>query len=462
MLTLFDDQEELMASLRAAMKRSKAILLQSPTGSGKTAMATDMVMRAVGKNNKMLFSVPRKALLQQTSDTFSKYGIEHGYVAAGRPFNPYSQVYVGMVDTMARRLEILPKVKLIVIDETRFGDKALGKVINHYKKQGAWVIGLDATPWKLNGQGLGVWYDEMIQGKSIRWLIDNKRLSDYRFFYGKPHADFDALTKKSDKQIAGFMEEKRVIIGDAVNDYRKRGMGRIWIVRCTSIRHSQITADTFNNSGIPARHIDGNTPDDEQRAIFKAWARREILVVTFSDLLNFGFDLAQASGVDVCIEGGSDLKPSNSLSGQLQFWGRMLRMKPDPAIIHDHVNNYIKHGLPCADRIWTLDSKKKRDKGETVPPTRQCPECFYVHSPTPSCPECGHVYVIEGRKIKQVDGELQEMDINAQKKDHLADYLPPLNDERTLTHLIKQARNKGYKNPVSWAAKELAKRMGSM
>lgn len=460
MFNLYPDQAELMEELRAAMKRSKAILLQSPTGSGKTAMATDMVMRAVSKENKMLFSVPRRELMNQTSNTFRQHRINHGFVASGKDYNPFAQVYIGMVDTMGRRIKRLPKVKLAVFDETHFGADALGNVINHYKKMGAWVIGLSATPWKLNGQGLGIWYDEMVCGKSIRWLIDNKRLSEYRYFYGRTREDFHAINQKSDKEIAEFMESKRVIIGDCVHDYRLRCMGRLHIVRCTSIKHSQITADAFRSAGIPAAHIDGNTPDDEKRRIFMAFARREILVLTFADLLNFGFDLSQATGMDVCIESASDLKPSKSLAGQMQFWGRSLRYKKYPAIFNDHVNNYIEHGLPCSDRVWTLDSKKKRDGGEKVPPTKQCPVCFYVHSPAPQCPECGEIYEINSRSLGTVDGELQEIDIHAARKnrqEHL-DLVDGAN-EQTLDQLIKFAKNCGYKNPGSWAAKELAKRI---
>lgn len=477
MLTLFDDQEEILGNLRAEMAIKKAVLLQSATGSGKTAIGTRMVQNAVSKikrgdnNSNVIFTVPRRDLLTQTSKTFTRYGINHSYIANGQMFNPFAQVYVGMVDTMARRIEKLPRAKLVIVDETHYGADALGAVINHYKKIGAWVIGLSATPWKLNGQGLGIFYDSMVEGKSIRWLIDNKRLSDYRYFYGRTHLDLSQV-KNGDgdynqKELSDFMEHQRVIIGDCVRDYRERCMGRLHIVRCTSIKHSQIQAQSFRDAGIPAMHVDGETPDDEKARIFKAFARREILVLTFADLLNFGFDLSQATGMDVTIESASDMKPSKSLAGQMQFWGRPIRYKNYPAIFNDHVNNYLEHGLPCSDRVWTLASRSKKKGGEPVPPTKQCPNCFFVHPPAPSCPECKIVYEINSRSVKEVDGVLEEMDKSAfnarQKKpetpDGLDGVLPPLNDEQTLDYLIKYAKQMGYKNPASWAAKELAKRI---
>ena len=454
--TLFPDQAALMNDLRTAMRRNKAILLQAATGSGKTAMATDMIEKAAAKKKRCIFGVPRRNLMEQTSDTFREHGIDHSFIADGKPYHPHAMLYIGMTKTMDNRRKKgqLPSgINLFVPDETHFGDDALGNVIAHYQSEGAYTVGLSATPWKMNGQGLGMFgYKEIVCGKSIRWLIDNGRLCDYKLFGGKKRADFDGIRGKSDKQISEIMEGKREIIGDCVSEYIQRGMGKLWIVRCTSIKHSQMTAQMFHDAGIPAAHVDGTQDEDTLKAIIMAYARREILVLTFADLLNFGFDLAQSSGMDVCIEGCSDLKPSKSLAGELQFWGRVLRWKPFPAIINDHVNNHLEHGLPCAEREWTLDSKtsKQRGKGK-VQATRQCPKCYAVHAPSATCPACGHVYEIDSRSIKEVEGTLVEVDKNAviiQKKEARKEQ----GRTETLEDLIKLGRSKGYKNPVSWAS----------
>jgi len=171
--------------------------------------------------------------------------------------------------------------------------------------------------------------------------------------------------------------------------------------------------------------------------------------------------------MDVCIESASDLKPTKSLAAQLQFWGRVLRYKTYNAIINDHVNNYKEHHLPCTDREWSLQGRKKKKKGEVEPvsPTRQCPECFCAHKPAPHCPQCGYVYPVFGREIEEVDGELHKMDKKAlqikQKQEVYA--------AQTLDELIQLAKSRGYKNPVGWAghivearaAKERAKQNGT-
>lgn len=480
-LSLYEDQKELIVSLREAMRKHKAILLQSPTGSGKTAMAVYMIMKACEKqadleklrDRKIIFTVPRKDLLEQTSDTLCSYSISHSYIAAGKPYNPSSPVYIGMVPTMTGRIDCdketgvlssdkLPKGYIVLIDETHFGSENLGKLIEFYKNQGAWVIGLSATPWKLNGQGLGVWYDCMVKGKSIQWLIENKRLSDYDYYYGRTKPDLSGIKvgdgDYNQVQLGQYMEQQGIIIGDCVNDYLSRCNGRLHIVRCASIKHSQMVAETFRKAGVNAIHVDGETPMDERKRIFVAYAKKEITVLTFCDLLNFGFDLSQASGMDVCIESASDLKPTKSLAAQLQFWGRVLRYKDYPAIINDHVNNYIEHGLPCSEREWTLESRKKGKKGdsEPAPPSRQCPKCYYVHSPSPACPQCGFVYPVYGREIEEMDGELVKVDKEELKRIKQEQKYQRLDEQQkaeTMEDLIKLAKSRGYNSPVGWAAR---------
>ena len=236
MIKLFDDQAETIDAVRESMRRHKFTLLCSATGSGKTAMASYMIAASKEKSRKVIFTVPRRDLLEQTSEAFGRIGIEHSFVAADKPYNPYASVWIGMIPTMTNRLENLPDVNLAIFDETHYGSGALDSVISHYKSRGAWGIGLSATPWKMNGMGLGCWYDNMVEGKPIRWFMDNKRLSDYRYFRGEINADASGVKKSggdfAKKQLGEFMESQNMIIGDVVAQYKKLCMGNLHVVRC--------------------------------------------------------------------------------------------------------------------------------------------------------------------------------------------------------------------------------------
>lgn len=454
-LVLYKDQEELFQKVRAGMMVKKSNLIVSPTGSGKTAVSAYMIQRSMERGNKPVFAVPRRTLLAQTSESFNDLGIKHSYISSGKQFNPYAKAWIGTIDTMARRLDKLPDSKLVFIDETHFGDTSVENVINEYKRRGAWILGLSASPWKLNGKGLGCWYDAKIEGKSVKWLIDNKRLSDFKYFSGRTRPDLSGLKitngDYAKKDVSQFMEQQGVIIGDCVSDYKKHAMGNIHVVRCASIKHSQLVTESFNNAGIRAVHVDGKTPEAELKRIFRAFAMRQIQVICFCDLLGFGFDLSQISGMDVCIESISDLKPSKSLAGQLQYWGRGLRMKEKPAIICDHVNNYIEHGFPDDAREWTLEDRsqsKSASEGRATP-VKSCEQCFYAHKPAPVCPNCGHVYPVQSRDIDEVDGELYEIDRSV--LDQRAREEAKKKREQKKAQFVAIGRKRKYANPEVWA-----------
>jgi DNA repair protein RadD len=305
----------------------------------------------------------------------------------------------------------------------------------------------------------------MVIGKTTRWLMDNKRLSDYEYYRGQAVADLSHIRVSNGdyvkKDVSEYMEGQNAVIGDCVTSYKKNCMGKLHIVRCTSIRHSEIVAQRFRDAGIVAMHVDGNTPMAERRRIFKSYAMREITVLTFCDLLNFGFDLSQASGMDVCIESGSDMRPSKSLAAQLQFWGRLLRMKDYPAVINDHVGNYREHGLPDSDREWTLEdrSQTKQVSVEATQATKQCPRCYHVHKPKPACPYCNHVYEVAGRQIDEVEGEMVKItpeQLEKEKKEKRMEQ----GRARSYEDLVSLGRMRKMKHPEIWAKKVLEARKG--
>lgn len=254
------------------------------------------------------------------------------------------------------------------------------------------------------------------------------------------------------------MESQNVITGDAVRHYKKFAMGKRNVIYCTSIRHSQLVCQAFNDAGIPTAHIDGTMSDDERKAIIKAYAKRELYCVTNSDLLLYGFDLAASSGYkDAVIEAISDLKPTMSKAMQKQKDGRGLRYKPDPLILMSHAGNHFgpdgqpKHGLPCSEVDWQWKGRQKRvSASERSVPVRQCPTCYFVHRPTPSCPSCGHVYEINSRVVEEVEGDLIE--VTREQLAQVAKQERMLQGKaQTLEELVLLGKRKGYKNPHGWA-----------
>lgn len=454
MINLYPDQQEVIEATAASMRRgNRAVLMQSPTGSGKSVMASALVHRAASKGNRTWFIVPRRDLLRQMSVTYNNFGISHSYIAATLPFNPYSQAHIVSADTVKNRLDKLTPPNLAIIDECHFGGAGMDKIVQWLKAAGCYIIGLSATPWKLSGAGLGCWFDDMVLGKSIRWLIDNGRLSSYRGF--APYTpDMTGVGKSGGDYAKGQLDvwarENRVRVGNAVNHYKEHAMGKLGIAYCVGIDDSKRVAAAFNGAGVPAAHIDGTTPDAERQSIIRAYADRKILMLTNCELLTFGFDLASQVGRDVTVECMSDLRPTKSLALQMQKWGRVLRMKDEPALIFDHAGNFNEHGFPCDERDWTLEDRQKasRASGDRSLPFRQCDKCFYCHKPAPTCPNCGHVYPIKERSIEEVEGELAEIEVAKQKRVARME----VGMAKTMDDLKRIADERGYKR--GWILKQ--------
>lgn len=471
MLTLYDDQQRHVAKVIDAMHAGhRAILMQAATGAGKSVMASYMVHRALNKGNNVWFFVPRKNLIRQMHGTFNKFGVRHSYIAAGNSLNPYEKAHICSTETVRRRIKdgkivarpndyeelialiktgIIPLPHIVFIDETHYGGNGLDMIIKFLKANGVWIVGLSATPWQLSGQGLGCWYDHMVMGESIRWLIDNHRLSDYRPF-APSRVDLSRVRmangEYSQRDISQKMEDDSVLIGNAVQHYKDHAMGKLNIAYCTSIKHSELVADEFRRQGVPAAHIDGETPDAERRRIIQAYANRELLVLTNCELLTFGFDLASQVNKDVTIECMSDLRPTKSLALQMQKWGRVLRMKNEPALIFDHANNFDEHGLPCDDRHWTLADRVKGAGGSSgvrMNPVKLCPECYFSHKPALACPNCGYEYPVESRELFEVDGELAEI---ARQQQERKEKRMEVGQAKTLDDLRRIREERGYKH----------------
>jgi len=419
MITLYPDQQDLIDRVRLAMRHSKSVLCQSATGSGKTVMGAYMISKAREKQTKCLFVVPRRELLRQTAETLESYQIPFGYVSAGYASNRLAGVQIATSGTLARRLDDAPRASLVFIDECHHGGAELERIIAHYAAQGAWIIGLSATPLKMSGKGLGEWYQAMECGPSIGKLMADGRLSQYRLF--APHRpNLDGIkTVMGDyakAEVSTRMEQDMVLTGNAVRHYAQHAAGKLNVAFCTSVKHAELVASEFRSQGIPAAAISGAMKDDERARIIRAFARRELHVLANCSLLTFGFDLASAAQMDVTIESMSDLSPTKSLPWQLQKWGRVLRRKDSPAILFDHAGNVDRHGLPDDDREWSLDGKAKRaGNAEPTIPVRQCPRCYFVARPSPCCGSCGFVFPIASRTVEEVEGELAEVTERARK-----------------------------------------------
>lgn len=449
MIKLFDDQLELIQKVNAEFgKGHKNVLMQSATGSGKSVMASYIISRSLGAGNLIWFIVPRRELIRQMSENFSQFNIPHSFIAAKYPHRDYQKVFIVSLQGIQRRIENMILPDRAIIDETHFGGKGLDGVVKSLKQNGTKILGLSATPNRSDGRGLGDWFDSMVCGQSVKWLMDNNRLAKYRAF-APEHIDLSGIGKVAGEYNQGKLSMRmsdRYLVGNSVNYYLKHGENKPFITFDVSVANSKMMEQAYRDAGISAAHMDGETPEDERRRIARDYAKGHIKMLCNADLLTFGYDLASASGIKgVCIQGMIDRQPTLSLTKQMQKWGRFLRYDGEIHKLFDHANNLEEHGMPCDDRDWTLEGKEKITKGEQAERTVQtmsCSACYFVHKPSDHCPNCGYEYPKMGRDIEVIDGELVEVEIANKKREERME----VGKAKTIQDLFKIQKERGYKS----------------
>jgi DNA repair protein RadD len=446
-------QEDMIAGARALLRQHQAVLIQAPTGAGKTALAAFMAGSAVSKGLRVWFICHRDFLVDQTSKTFTKVGIDHAFIAAGWTFQPHKRVQICSIDTVKNRLDRLTPPDLVIWDEGHHTAAAGWRKVRDWADK-AKHVGLSATPCRLDGKGLDDLFNAMVPGPAVSWLIENKFLSDYRA-YAPSTPDLSGVHTRAGDYAAGELDaamNKAAMIGEYPRHYLTYARGMRAVYFATSVATSERIAAMFRDAGVHAQHIDGTTPTAERKAYARRFALGEIQVLTNAALFGEGYDLAAQAGIDVSIDCVGLCRPTQSLALHLQQIGRGLRLSEGKrhAVILDHAGNIMKHGLPDDDREWSLEGQKKGKKGaqDIAVPLRQCPKCFACHRPAPKCPDCGYSYPIEVKQtIEEVEGELLEIDKEALRATRKAEEAKA----RTLDELIALGQARGYKNPVAWA-----------
>jgi DNA repair protein RadD len=441
-------QTQLITDIRLQYQLGKrSVLAVMPTGSGKTTCFAHIAQQAAKKGNRVCVLVHRAELLDQASRAMPT---RHGLIQAGRSMDLSHTVQVASVQTLARRLHLLPRdfFQLLVVDEAHHTTAGTwAKVIEHFSQ--AKLLGVTATPIRSDGRGLGEHYQSMVEGPTAQQLTDSGFLAAAKVL-APPGFDSTGLRKRMGDFDPKEAEQRvGTIMGDCLGHYRKHLPGQTAIAFCCSVAHAEAVADLFHRNGIAAASIDGTMDTVTRRELLARLGTGDLKVLTSCALIGEGVDVPSVGG---CIL----LRPTASVALHLQMIGRCLRPQPGKrAVVLDHVGNTLRLGHHLEPRDWTLDGLRKRDR-EAAPSVKVCPQCFATSVSTAQvCRECGHVFAPqERRELKQVDGELVEVAMRAKRREQ--------GKAQSLDDLRELARQRRYK--PGWAERvyqaRLAKRHG--
>lgn len=451
-------QQALLDEARGHLKRGvKSILLQLPTGGGKTVITATMLGRAAAKGHRCAFGVHRRELVKQSIATFEEVGIAHGVVSAGWYMDGGPRVQICSVPTWVKRTKYLGDFSLIVWDECHhIAAGTWDQLHRQYPK--AVHIGLTATPERLDGRGLGDWFDVMVNGPTTRELIEAGFLSPYRLF-SRPSVDMTgAAVAGGEYRHEDVMRllDSSTILGDAVEHYLEHAQGRRAVAFEASIDRSRELVERFKAAGIAAQHLDGGDSPAHRDQVLADFQAGRLKVVSNVDLFGEGFDLPSLECVILN-------RPTHSLGLYLQQVGRGLRIHPGKrdCVILDHAGNFTRHGAPDEVRQWTLTGREPKagaGRDATAPQGPVCTACFAISPPGSShCVECKTALPVRQRELRMVDGQLVEVEVQSVDEQAARDWAEFARARARAEHypdfqaLVREGRRRKLRNPEGWA-----------
>jgi len=453
-------QEQAIHALRASLAQGKRRpVLVSPTGSGKTRTAVEVIRLAVEKGNRVLLLAPRRELIYQASGVLERAGIVHGVIMAGEPMNRYATVQVASFDTLwARRNRMpLPVADLVIVDEAHLSIAATRrKLLDAYPE--ARIVGLTATPARGDGRGLGEIYDDLVEAWPIGRLQEAGYLVPTRYFVpSKPDLEGVKRKRDGDYQEAelGHRMDQPQLVGDIVANWLRIAPGRSTVVFCVTRAHSRHVCQEFRRAGVRAEHLDGETDLDERRAILERVAAGKTTVLCNVFVATFGLDIPR-------LEVAVMARPTRNVTLYLQTVGRVLRpyQGKTEAIVIDHAGAVDQHGRVEDDFPWSLggdetvaERKRKQQQERKEPKDLTCPSCKTVFRASRVCPSCGHQLIPPGKPVPYHDGDLEEL--NPSKANRTTTWAEKV---AFIGGLKTYARQRGYSS--GWVAHKYRARYG--
>lgn len=270
MYTLFEDQNDIVNKTRQAIiDGHKNIMIQSPTGTGKTVIFSHLIYNAKLKSKKTLVITDRIELLLETDGTIKEFDLKPYNIMAGQKIPPPNifDVYIAMSQTLRRRIgkykwtEFLLSFDLIIIDEAHKEEFSQYFIDDCFNKNSI-ILGFSATPKRTGKQrSLSLDYTKLICGLQIPELIKRNRLVRDRYYSNK-FVDLSKLKINSrgdfDESLMFERFNKTNIYHGVVDNWMKLTPNTITLCFCVNIQHAIATCKAFNDNGIKAKFIVSN------------------------------------------------------------------------------------------------------------------------------------------------------------------------------------------------------------
>lgn len=341
-VTPYPYQQEILDKLLAEreVRGFTRNLVVAATGTGKTVISAldyrRFCMQNPGKANRLLFIAHREEILEQSRATFSAVlkDVNFGELYVGK-YKPLSldHLFISVQTFNTQALyERLPAdyYDYTVIDETHHAAAAgYGKALEYFKPQ--ILLGLTATPERLDGKSILEYFDGRIAAEiRLPEAVDRKLLCPFQYFGVSDTVDLDDLhwvrggyEKSALNNVYVFhraIAERRAAHVLRSLDRYATDMDNVKALGfCASVEHAKFMSDYFNQCGVPAMALVGDSSDEERDHARSRLVKGDVRIIFVVDIYNEGVDIPEVNTVLF-------LRPTESLTIFLQQLGRGLRL----------------------------------------------------------------------------------------------------------------------------------------
>ncbi len=217
------------------------------------------------------------------------------------------------------------------------------------------LLGVTATPWRLDGQGLDNVFEKVVFQRSLPTMIKAGYLSDLQAIRVKAGTNLAGVHTRMGDFAPGELEiavntaDRNNII---VSAFKKYAHDRKAAAFCAGVQHCKDLAQVFMDAGIKAAAVWGDMDVVDRKATLAAYEAGEIQVLSNCEILTEGWDSEATDCLLMC-------RPTKSKGLYTQMVGRGTRLFPDKdnCLIleftdnrHDICNLGSLTGLPLKDK----------------------------------------------------------------------------------------------------------------
>jgi superfamily II DNA or RNA helicase len=330
--------ERVEDSFKANLVKSALVVL--PTGTGKTVCFTEMAKREEGRT---LIVCPMRELIHQAADKIKEVTGEVAAIEQASNWSDESmyvaKYVVGSKQTLTMKQRNMPPrykrfrdISLVVVDEAHLSvTKPMIEMLNHFRENGAKIVGVTATPNRTDKLSLQNVYDDCVYSMTLPnaieqgWLVapaaniirvKSMDLSKVAIERG----DFSASS------LNEVVEQERVEL-EMADVIHKESIGLKTAVYCSSVAQAEKLAEILSvRYGNKAEFVcaDEEKCSGEQRFNVLNSFKNDpngVMIVANCGILTTGWDFPGLQHVVMA-------RPTKSMSLYLQILGRATRPLP--------------------------------------------------------------------------------------------------------------------------------------